>query len=184
MNTVLFEIVIKQSALCCMCKAVLKHLVVIFCIWFQEREGERGRESVYLLCHQSHQMVLMQGGILRECFLFFSVERSFSPDIFHLLCWECFTKAEWGGHFWWWRCQARDIEIVCRNVTAWFDRWKYQSSYRTCLQLAFGKVFQRQWLELRSTRRRTNSPTPTRRRIKSSRDVGELVVNPIQLIRS
>ena len=34
-----------------------------------------------------------------------------------------------------------------------------------------------------STRRRTNSPTPTRRRIKSSRDVGELVVNPIQLIR-
>ena len=35
-----------------------------------------------------------------------------------------------------------------------------------------------------STRRRTNSPTPTRRRIKSSRDVGELVVNPIQLIRS
>lgn len=93
-------------------------------------------------------MVLMQGGILRECFLFFSVERSFSPDIFHLLCWECFTKAEWGGHFWWWRCQARDIEIVCRNVTAWFDRWKYQSSYRTCLQLAFGKVFQRQWLSV------------------------------------
>ena len=38
--------------------------------------------------------------------------------------------------------------------------------------------------ELRSTCRRTNSPTPTRRRIKSSRDVGELVVNPIQLIRS
>ena len=37
---------------------------------------------------------------------------------------------------------------------------------------------------LRSTRRRTNSPTPTRRRIKSSRDVGELVLNPIQLIRS
>ena len=35
-----------------------------------------------------------------------------------------------------------------------------------------------------STRRRTNSPTPTRRRIKSSRDVGELVLNPIQLIRS
>ena len=35
-----------------------------------------------------------------------------------------------------------------------------------------------------STRRRTNSPTPTRRRIKSSRDVSELVVNPIQLIRS
>ena len=35
-----------------------------------------------------------------------------------------------------------------------------------------------------STRRRTNSPTPTRQRIKSSRDVGELVVNPIQLIRS
>ena len=34
------------------------------------------------------------------------------------------------------------------------------------------------------TRRRTNSPTPTRRRIKSSRDVGELVLNPIQLIRS
>ena len=29
-----------------------------------------------------------------------------------------------------------------------------------------------------------NSPTPTRRRIKSSRDVGELVLNPIQLIRS
>ena len=26
--------------------------------------------------------------------------------------------------------------------------------------------------------------TPTRRRIKSSRDVGELVLNPIQLIRS
>ena len=131
-----------------MCKAVLKHLFVIFCLWFRERERERERESVYLLCHQCHQMVLMQGGILRECFLFFSVERSFSPDIFHLLCWECFTKAEWGGHFWWWRCQARDIEIVCRNVTAWFDRWKYQSSYRTCLQLAFGKVFQRQWLSV------------------------------------
>ena len=29
-----------------------------------------------------------------------------------------------------------------------------------------------------------NSPMPTRRRIKSSRDVGELVLNPIQLIRS
>ena len=38
--------------------------------------------------------------------------------------------------------------------------------------------------ELRSTHRRTNSPTPTRRRIKSSRDVGELVLNPTQLIRS
>ena len=38
--------------------------------------------------------------------------------------------------------------------------------------------------ELRSTRRWSNSLTPTRRRIKSSRDVGELVVNPIQLIRS
>ena len=37
---------------------------------------------------------------------------------------------------------------------------------------------------IQSTRRRTNSPMPTRRRIKSSRDVGELVVNPIQLIRS
>ena len=35
-----------------------------------------------------------------------------------------------------------------------------------------------------STRRWTNSPTPTRRRIKSSRNVGELVVDPIQLIRS
>ena len=31
--------------------------------------------------------------------------------------------------------------------------------------------------ELQSTRRRTNSPTLTRRRIKSIRDVGELVVN-------
>ena len=29
-----------------------------------------------------------------------------------------------------------------------------------------------------------NSPTPTRRRIKSSRNVGELVFNPVQLIRS
>ena len=38
--------------------------------------------------------------------------------------------------------------------------------------------------ELRSTRRRFNSPTPTRRRIKSSRNVGELVFNPVQLIRS
>ena len=38
--------------------------------------------------------------------------------------------------------------------------------------------------ELRLTRRRSNSPMPTRRRIKSSRDVGELVLNPIQLIRS
>ena len=43
---------------------------------------------------------------------------------------------------------------------------------------------------IQSTRRRSNSPTvqladgPTRRRIKSSRDVGELVLNPIQLIRS
>ena len=41
-----------------------------------------------------------------------------------------------------------------------------------------------EWMDLRSTRRRSNSPTPTRRRIKSSRDVGELVLNPIQLIRS
>ena len=38
--------------------------------------------------------------------------------------------------------------------------------------------------ELRSTHRWSNSPTPTRRRIKSSRDVSELVLNPIQLIRS
>ena len=38
--------------------------------------------------------------------------------------------------------------------------------------------------ELRSTCRRSNSPTPTRRRIKSSRDIGKLVLNPIQLIRS
>ena len=35
--------------------------------------------------------------------------------------------------------------------------------------------------ELQSTRRWSNSPTPTRRHIKSSRDVGELVLNPIQL---
>ena len=39
-------------------------------------------------------------------------------------------------------------------------------------------------IELRSTRRRSNSPMPTHRRIKLSRDVGELVLNPIQLIRS
>ena len=39
-------------------------------------------------------------------------------------------------------------------------------------------------IELRSTRRQSNSPTPTHRSIKSSRDVGELVLNPIQLIRS
>ena len=38
--------------------------------------------------------------------------------------------------------------------------------------------------ELQSTRRWSNSPTSTRRRLKSSRDVGELVLNPIQLIRS
>ena len=35
--------------------------------------------------------------------------------------------------------------------------------------------------ELQSTRRWSNSPTPTRRHIKSSRDVGELVLNLIQL---
>ena len=39
-------------------------------------------------------------------------------------------------------------------------------------------------IELRSSRRQFNSPTPTRRRIKSSRNVGELVFNPVQLIRS
>ena len=39
-------------------------------------------------------------------------------------------------------------------------------------------------IELWSTCRRSNSLTPTCRRIKSSRDVGELVLNPIQLIRS
>ena len=38
--------------------------------------------------------------------------------------------------------------------------------------------------ELWLTRWRSYSPTPTRRRIKSSRDIGELVLNPIQLIRS
>ena len=37
---------------------------------------------------------------------------------------------------------------------------------------------------IQSTRRRSNSLTPTRRHIKSSRDVSELVLNPIQLIRS
>ena len=35
-----------------------------------------------------------------------------------------------------------------------------------------------------STRRWFNSPTPTPQHIKSSRGVGELVLNPIQLIRS
>ena len=38
--------------------------------------------------------------------------------------------------------------------------------------------------ELWSTRRRSNSPTPTCRRIKSSRDISELFLNPIQLIKS
>ena len=38
--------------------------------------------------------------------------------------------------------------------------------------------------ELQSTHRWSNSLTPTRQRIKSSRDIGELVLNPIQLIRS
>ena len=38
--------------------------------------------------------------------------------------------------------------------------------------------------ELWLTRWRSYSPTPTHRRIKSSRDIGELVLNPIQLIRS
>ena len=37
---------------------------------------------------------------------------------------------------------------------------------------------------IQSTRRRFNLLTPTRQHIKSSRDVGELVLNPIQLIRS
>ena len=37
---------------------------------------------------------------------------------------------------------------------------------------------------IQSTRRRTNLLTPTRRRIKSSRNMGELVLSPIQLIRS
>ena len=38
--------------------------------------------------------------------------------------------------------------------------------------------------ELQSSHRQFNSPTPTRRHIKSSRDVGELVFNPGQLIKS
>ena len=37
---------------------------------------------------------------------------------------------------------------------------------------------------IQSTCRRFNSPTPTRQRIKSSRDIGKLVLNPIQLMRS
>ena len=40
------------------------------------------------------------------------------------------------------------------------------------------------FFNLWSSRRRFNSPTPTRRRVKSSRDVGELVFNPVQFIRS
>ena len=38
--------------------------------------------------------------------------------------------------------------------------------------------------ELRLTRQRSNLPTSTRQHIKSSRDIGELVLNPIQLIRT
>ena len=44
-------------------------------------------------------------------------------------------------------------------------------------QLADGPTRRRQLAD-------ANSLTPTRRRIKSSRDVGELVLNPIQPIRS
>ena len=39
--------------------------------------------------------------------------------------------------------------------------------------------------ELRSSRQQFNLPTPTRRRIKSNREIGELVFNPVNLrIRS
>ena len=40
------------------------------------------------------------------------------------------------------------------------------------------------WIGIQSSCQWFNSPTPTCRRVKSSRKVGELVFNPVQLIRS
>ena len=59
--------------------------------------------------------------------------------------------------------------------------WKMQKNCVVQGQTAFSRLAH---IGNQSTRRRTNSPTPTCRHIKSSRDVGELVVNPVQLIRS
>lgn len=76
----------------------------------------------------------------RQLFCFLT-ERSICPSFLCLHSREYSTKAEWAGCIRWWRCQARDVEIMCWNVTSWSDWWKCQDSYRTYLQLTFGEVY-------------------------------------------
>ena len=88
----------------------------------------------------------------------------------------------WQGRWEWWHLP--DLIKHCKNTilqplhdtVCQMLEWRWCSTrYERC---------QDRHPELRSTRRRFNSPTLTRRRIKSSRNVGELVFNPVQLIRS
>ena len=82
------------------------------------------------------------------------------------------------------------VFVLYFQTTIFLNLWtpfqnNYQGKWKMCsIYTMFEMPCPCPGLELRSTRRRSNSPTPTRRRIKSSRDVGELVLNPIQLIRS
>lgn len=74
-------------------------------------------------------------------FLFgFITEGSISTNILYLHSGEHSSKAERVGSGRGWRCEARDVEIMCRNVTTWSVRWKCQGSYWTSLQLAFGEA--------------------------------------------
>ena len=63
----------------------------------------------------------------------FTVERSISTNILYLHSRGCSSKTKWTGCIRWWRYQAWYVEIMCWDVTTWFDRWKHQSCYWTHL---------------------------------------------------
>ena len=63
--------------------------------------------------------------------------------------------------------------------------WRQTPCYPLCVDASFCSVkWDIKFIELRSSHRQLNLLTPTYWRIKSSRDISELVFNPVQRIRS
>ena len=82
-----------------------------------------------------------------------------------------------------WQVMLNRISVICFHLLSFYVLTSTEV-LKLELSLKILEGTREQNCSIQSTRRQFNSPTPTRQRIKSSRNVSELVFNPVQLIRS
>ena len=82
-----------------------------------------------------------------------------------------------------WQVMLNRISVICFHLLSFYVLTSTEV-LKLELSLKILEGTREQNCGIQSTRRQFNSPTPTHRRIKSSRNVSELVFNPVQLIRS